>query len=67
MRLQIDSPTPLPGYLLAGVQPLEDGEDALGVARVDADAVVRHREPPAACLVALGADLDARRLGRRGT
>ena len=49
IRLQIDSPMPLPGYCVAAVQPLEDAEDALGVARVDPDAVVGDAESPARC------------------
>ena len=38
-----------------GVQPLEDHEDPVGVARLDADAVVGAREAPVA-VVALGRD-----------
>jgi hypothetical protein len=32
--------------LLPGVEPLKDHKDALGIFRVDADAIVSHREPP---------------------
>ena len=47
--------------LVAAVQALEDAEDALGVARVDPDAVVGHPEQPGVAL-ALGGHLDARRV-----
>ena len=53
--LQIARPMPVPGILLPAVQALEDHEDALEVLRVDADAVVAHREEPLAVRL-LGAD-----------
>src|SRR5262245_46929423 len=33
--------------LLAGVEPLEEPEETLAIARGDADSVVGHRDPPA--------------------
>src|SRR4029079_11902526 len=43
-------PDAAPGVLVAPVQPFEHAEDALCMARVDADAVVRDVEQPAAFL-----------------
>src|SRR5690349_9926209 len=48
-----------PAVFVAQVQPLEDGEDPLGVLLVDADAVVGDGEQPLLAL-RLRADLDAR-------
>ena len=45
---------------VASVQALEDGEDAVGIFGVDADAVVRDRELPVSA-VGFGRNLD---LGR---
>src|ERR1700683_2973608 len=55
------------GALVGGpvVQPLEDHEDALGVLRVDAHAVVGEREQPE-LPVAAGGDDDAGRLAAAG-
>src|SRR5687767_6518766 len=39
------------GVLLAGVEALEDGEDAIGVAGLEADAVVLHGEEPVGLLL----------------
>ena len=36
----------MPAYDVAGVQSLEDDEDAVGVLRLDPDAVVLTREHP---------------------
>ena len=47
--------------VLAGVQPLEDLEDPLIILRVNANAVVAHREDPAP-LRSLGADMNLRGL-----
>src|SRR5947209_2114816 len=47
--------------LLAVVQALEDQENALGVLRLDADAVVAHPKEPVTVLAA-GADVDPGRL-----
>src|SRR3954471_20968246 len=59
------------GVLVAGVQPLENHEDAVVKLRIDTDSVVRHPKMPewSSCFTSgfrgffqLGANMDARRL-----
>jgi hypothetical protein len=38
--LQIARPIPVPGYSVLAMKPLEDDEDAVGMLRSDADAVI---------------------------
>ena|SRR5687768_2586717 len=48
------------GIVFPGMQPLKDFKNAVGVLRIDSDAIVLYRESPQVFL-ALRADLDARR------
>ena len=53
--------------LVAAVQPLEDDEDPLDVLRLDADAVVAHREEPGSPSSRSAATCTSGRRRRRGT
>lgn len=53
-------PDPGARVFVAGVQPLKDLENPLGLPRLDADAVIAHREPPVSRF-ALGGDVNPRR------
>src|SRR5438876_10579894 len=48
------------GVLPAGVQALKDAKDTLGILRVEANAVILHREPPGVAL-RLDSDMHLRR------